>query len=93
MRESSSPFLMLVELDRSKHGLVRQYAAVPLTACYLLHLVEEYSTCVGMNRANIWTRGMTKSPLRVERPTQKRLSRMRRKRRFAIMETGMESLP
>lgn len=32
-------------------------------------------------------------PLRVERPTQKRLSRMRRKRRFAIMETGMESLP
>ena len=36
---------------------------------------------------------MTKSPLRVERPTQKRLSRMRRKRRFAIMETGMESLP
>ena len=50
MRESSFPFLMLVELDRSKHGLVRQYAAVPLTACYLLHLVEEYSTCVGMNR-------------------------------------------
>ena len=36
---------------------------------------------------------MTKSPLRVERPTQKRLSRMGRKRRFAIMETGMESLP
>lgn len=29
----------------------------------------------------------------MERPTQKRLSRMRRKRRFAIMETGMESLP
>lgn len=50
MRASSFPFLMLVELDRSKHGLVRQYAAVPLTACYLLHLVEEYSTCVGMNR-------------------------------------------
>ena len=48
----------------------------------------------GDGRANIWTRGMTKSiPLRVERPTQKRLSRMRRKRRFAIMETGMESLP
>lgn len=29
----------------------------------------------------------------MERPTQKRLSRMRRKRRFAIMETGMEALP
>lgn len=43
MRASSFPFLMLVERDRSKHGLVRQYAAVPLTACYLLHLVEKYS--------------------------------------------------
>ena len=43
MRESSFPFLMLVERDRSEHGLVRQYAAVPLTACYLLHLVEKYS--------------------------------------------------
>lgn len=29
----------------------------------------------------------------MERSTQKRLSRMRRKRHFAIMETGMESLP
>ena len=43
MRESSFPFVMFVERDRSEHGLVRQYAAVPLTACYLLHLVEEYS--------------------------------------------------
>lgn len=43
LRASSFPFLMLVERDRSEHGLVRQYAAVPLTACYLLHLVEEYS--------------------------------------------------
>lgn len=42
MRESSFPFLMFVVQDRSKHGLVRQYAAVPLTVCYLLHLVEEY---------------------------------------------------
>lgn len=33
------------------------------------------------------------SPTPMERSTQKRLSRMRRKRRFAIMETGMEALP